>query len=59
MALDQEILDELKKIREAVTPKPELPASPPPKGLWSEFMDFIGKAGVIGLAIGGRSFCRA
>lgn len=43
------MLEELKKIREAVTPKP---APPPPRGLWAEFMDFIGKAGVLGLAIG-------
>ena len=49
MAFNQEALEELKKIREAVTPKPE---PPPPKGLWAEFMDFIGKAGVLGLAIG-------
>jgi len=49
MAFNQETLEELKKIREAVTPKPE---PPPPKGLWAEFMDFIGKAGVLGLAIG-------
>jgi len=46
---DQEILEELRKIREAVTPKP---APPPPKGIRAEFMDFIGKAGVLGLAIG-------
>ena len=49
MSLDQEILNELTKIREALTPKPT-PA--PPKGLWAEFMDFIGKSGVLGLAIG-------
>ena len=49
MSLDQEILTELTKIREALTPKPT-PA--PPKGLWAEFMDFIGKSGVLGLAIG-------
>jgi large conductance mechanosensitive channel len=49
MSLDQQILDELKKIREAVEPKP---GPPPPKGLWAEFMDFIGKAGVLGLAVG-------
>ena len=46
---DQEILEELRKIREAVTPKP---APPPPKGLRAEFMEFIGKAGVLGLAVG-------
>ena len=49
MSLENEMLEELRKIREAVTPKP---APPPPKGLVAEFMDFIGKAGVIGLAIG-------
>jgi len=49
MSLDEQILEELKKIREAVEPKP---TPPPPKGLWVEFMDFIGKAGVLGLAVG-------
>lgn len=39
----------MRKIREAVTPKP---APPPPKGLWAEFLEFIGKAGVLGLAVG-------
>lgn len=45
-------MEELRKIREAVTPKPAPPPPPPPKGLWAEFMDFIGKSGVLGLAIG-------
>jgi len=45
-------LEELKKIREAVTPKPAPPPPPEPKGLWAEFLDFIGKSGVLGLAIG-------
>jgi len=45
-------LEELRKIREAVTPKPASPPPPPPKGLWAEFIDFIGKSGVLGLAIG-------
>jgi large conductance mechanosensitive channel len=49
MNSDQEILEELRKIREALTPKPP-PAKP--KGIWAEFIDFIGKAGVIGLAVG-------
>ena len=49
MSFDQQMLEELKKIREAVEPKPPPPA---PKGLWAEFMDFIGKAGVLGLAVG-------
>lgn len=48
MSVDEQILEELRKIREAVEPKP----APPPKGLWAEFIDFIGKAGVLGLAIG-------
>jgi large conductance mechanosensitive channel len=46
---NQEILEELRKIRTAVEPKP---APPPPKGLKAEFLDFIGKAGVLGLAVG-------
>ncbi|MEM3737224.1 MAG: MscL family protein [Candidatus Bathyarchaeia archaeon] len=52
MSLEQEILDELRKIREAVTPKPAPPPPPPPKGLLAEFVDFIGKYGVLGLAVG-------
>jgi large conductance mechanosensitive channel len=51
MSLEQEMLEELRKIREAVTPKHEPPA-PPPKGIWGEFLDFIGKGGVLGLAVG-------
>jgi large conductance mechanosensitive channel len=43
------MLEELRKIREAVTPKP---VPPPPKGIWAEFKDFLGKSGVLGLAIG-------
>jgi large conductance mechanosensitive channel len=49
MSADAEILEELRKIREALTPKPP---PPPPKGVWAEFMEFIGKAGVLGLAVG-------
>jgi len=49
MTIEQEILEELKKIRDAVSPKP---SPPPPKGLWAEFIDFVGKSGVLGLAIG-------
>ena len=51
MALENDILEELKKIREAVTPKATPPA-PAPKGIIAEFKEFIGKAGVLGLAIG-------
>ena len=49
MSLDEQILEELKKIRAAVEPKP---SPPPAKGIWAEFIEFIGKAGVLGLAIG-------
>jgi large conductance mechanosensitive channel len=51
MNSDQEVLEELRKIREAVTPKPT-PPPVKPKGIRAEFMDFIGKAGVLGLAVG-------
>lgn len=51
MALENEMIEELKKIREAVTSKPTPPA-PKPVGMIAEFKDFIGKAGVVGLAIG-------
>ena len=51
MSLENEMLEELRKIREAVTPKPA-PPEEKPKGMIAEFMDFIGKAGVIGLAVG-------
>jgi large conductance mechanosensitive channel len=51
MSVESQMLEELRKIREAVAPKPAPPA-PPPKGLLAEFKDFIGKAGVLGLAIG-------
>jgi large conductance mechanosensitive channel len=49
LAFEKEILDELKKLNEALAPKP---SPPQPKGLWAEFLDFIGKAGVLGLAVG-------
>jgi large conductance mechanosensitive channel len=49
MPFEQEMLEELRKIREAVSPKP---APPPPKGFRAEFVSFIGKAGVLGLAVG-------
>ena len=42
------MLEELKRIRELLEPKP---APPPPKGLWNEFMDFISKYKVMGMAV--------
>lgn len=48
MAKDDEILEELQRIRTLLEPKP---APPPPKGLWAEFMDFLSKYKVMGLAV--------
>jgi len=48
---DGEILEELRRIRTLLEPKPAPPPPPPPKGLWKEFMDFISKYKVMGLAV--------
>ncbi len=48
MSKEDKMLDELKRIRELLEPKP---APPPPKGMWNEFMDFISKYKVMGLAV--------
>jgi large conductance mechanosensitive channel len=48
MSKEDRTLEELKKIRELLTPAPP---SPPPKGMWKEFMDFISKYKVMGLAV--------
>jgi large conductance mechanosensitive channel len=50
---EKEVLEELKAIREAVTPKPTTPSppAPEPKDLVEEFTAFLSKYGVIGLAI--------
>ena len=48
---DNQVVEELVKIRELLEPKPAPPAEEP-TGLWMEFIDFINKYGVIGLAIG-------
>jgi large conductance mechanosensitive channel len=50
LAEEERILEELVKIREALTLKPAPP--PEPRGLWDMFVDFINKYGVVGLAIG-------
>jgi len=42
------MLEELKKIRELLTPPPSPPQK---KGLWNEFMDFLSKYKVMGLAV--------
>ncbi len=51
LAKDDEILEELRRIRTLLEPKPAPPAQPPKKGLWNEFMDFFSKYKVMGLAV--------
>jgi large conductance mechanosensitive channel len=51
MTAEEQMLTELKQIRELLTPKPTPPPSPP-KGVWAEFKEFLGKGGVLGLAVG-------
>jgi len=48
MSKEDQMLKELKRIRELLEPKP---APPPPKGLWNEFTDFLSKYKVMGLAV--------
>jgi large conductance mechanosensitive channel len=48
---EKKMLEELQKIREAVEPKPTPPPTPP-KGFGEEFMAFMNKYGIIGLAVG-------
>ena len=48
MSKEDKMLGELTKIRELLTPPP---SPPPPKGMWKEFMDFISKYKVMGLAV--------
>ena len=49
MAKDDDMLEELKKIRTLLEPKP---APPEPKGMWNEFTAFINKYKVLGIAVG-------
>ena len=48
MVKDEEMLDELKKIRALLETKPP---PPPPKGLWNEFKTFLESYKVLGLAV--------
>jgi large conductance mechanosensitive channel len=50
MSTQEKMLEELRKIREALEPKPSPPPEKP-KGMWKEFMDFLSKYKVIGLAV--------
>jgi large conductance mechanosensitive channel len=51
MSKDDKMLEELRRIREALEPKPAPPPPPPPKGIRAEFMDFLSKYKVMGLAV--------
>ena len=51
LASNEEMIEELKKIRMLLEPKPAPPAPPAPTGLWNEFKDFLNKYKVLGLAI--------
>jgi large conductance mechanosensitive channel len=48
---NEEILAELRKIRELLTPAPPAPPPPPPKGLSAEFKAFLSQYKVLGLAV--------
>jgi len=50
LSKEDKMLEELRRIRQLLEPKPT-PPTPPPKGLWKEFMDFISKYKVMGLAV--------
>jgi len=50
MSKEDQMLEELRKIREAVEKAPPAPA-PAPKGLWNEFKDFLSRYKVLGLAV--------
>ena len=48
MDKEDQMLEELKKIREAVE---KAPPPQPPQGLWNEFKDFLSKYRILGLAV--------
>jgi large conductance mechanosensitive channel len=50
MVKEDEMLKELKQIRELLTAKPA-PPPPPPRGLWNEFKAFLESYKVLGLAV--------
>lgn len=49
MSKEDQMLEELKRIREAVEPAP--PPPPEKKNLWQEFKDFLKEYKVMGLAV--------
>jgi large conductance mechanosensitive channel len=46
-----QVLEELKKIRGLLEPKPAPPPAPPPQGFMNEFKDFLAKYRVMGMAV--------
>ena len=50
MSKEDEMLNELKQIRELLAAKPA-PPPPPPEGLWNEFKTFLENYRVMGLAV--------
>ena len=50
-ANQDDVLEELRKIRQLLEPKPAPPIPAPPKGLINEFKDFLSKFRVIGMAV--------
>ena len=46
-----EVLEELRKIRQLLEPKPTPPTPAPPKGFVNEFKDFLSKYRVMGMAV--------
>jgi large conductance mechanosensitive channel len=51
MSREEEMLEELRKIRHLLEPKPAPPPPVPPKGLVNEFRDFLSKYSVMGMAV--------
>lgn len=51
MSEEKEIIKVLKEIKALLEPKPAPPAPPAKKGLMAEFMDFVKKYKVMGLAV--------
>lgn len=51
MSSNEEVLAELRKIRELLTPAPAPPKPPAPKGISAEFKAFLSQYKVLGLAV--------
>ncbi|MCJ7631078.1 MscL family protein [Candidatus Bathyarchaeota archaeon] len=51
MSKEDQMIDELKKIRALLEPKPAPPAPPKPKGMMNEFKDFLAQYKVMGMAV--------